>query len=210
MRTAWCRFLPAFILFQLCITKGLLAVDSPVTTYLGIEQGLSNNSVRCLYQDKKGFMWFGTYDGLNRYDGYEFKIFRNNFKNPGSVVNNWINAINEDDHGNIWVGTRQGAGVYRILKDSFSPLYYRESKTKTTKLTSVIKCIERDASGNMFVGTNNLGLLFFVKGDSVATQLLLASESSNYSYEVYAMAKGVGNKIWVTVRGKGLFVSTTG
>jgi len=68
----------------------------PVSAWLGIDQGLSNNFVRCIYQDKNGFMWFGTYDGLNRYDGYEFKTFRNNFKNNRSLINNWINAIGED------------------------------------------------------------------------------------------------------------------
>ena len=57
----------------------LHASDSIPVQYLGIEQGLSNNSVRCIYQDQKGFLWFGTYDGLNRYDAYTFKVFRNNF-----------------------------------------------------------------------------------------------------------------------------------
>src|SRR5690242_4679566 len=85
------------------------ASDYPVSTYLGIDQGLSNNSVRCIYQDHRGFIWIGTYDGLNRYDGYQFKIFRNNFKSNLSLVNNWINAINEDSKGNLWIGTRQGA-----------------------------------------------------------------------------------------------------
>src|SRR5689334_24971756 len=87
----------------------------PVSACLGIDQGLSNNFVRCIYQDKNGFMWFGTYDGLNRYDGYEFKIFRNNFKNNRSLINNWINAISEDAKGDLWIGTRQGACVYQSL-----------------------------------------------------------------------------------------------
>src|SRR5881398_1879179 len=65
-------------------------------TYLGIEQGLSNNSVRCVFQDHKGFMWFGTYDGLNRYDGNSFKVYRNNFSDSSSLVNNWVLTINED------------------------------------------------------------------------------------------------------------------
>src|SRR2546423_15500876 len=98
-------FCAVFFLFTLYA----FASGHPVSTYLGIDQGLSNNSVRCIYQDKKGFMWFGTYDGLNRYYGYEFKIFRNSFKNNQSLINNWINAIGEDTKGNLWIGTRQGA-----------------------------------------------------------------------------------------------------
>ncbi len=60
----------------LLLALRLFAYDYPVK-YLGIDQGLSNNVVITIYQDYKGFMWFGTYDGLNRYDGYGFKIFRN-------------------------------------------------------------------------------------------------------------------------------------
>src|SRR5687768_8605147 len=106
----------------------------PVSAYLGIDQGLSNNFVRCIYQDKNGFMWFGTYDGLNRYDGYEFKIFRNNFKNNRSLINSWINAISEDAKGNLWIGTRQVACVYQGLSNNFSPLYYYTSAKKKRNL----------------------------------------------------------------------------
>ena len=118
------------ILFQLFTWYTSLASDNPVSAYLGIEQGLSNNFVRCIYQDKNGFMWFGTYDGLNRYDGYEFKIFRNSFKNNQALINNWINAISEDAKGNLWIGTRQGACVYQSISNNFSSLYYytREKK----------------------------------------------------------------------------------
>ena len=134
----------AIVLVQFFMLNGLLASDYPITTYLGIDQGLSNNSVRCIYRDHRGFMWFGTYDGLNRYDGYEFRIFRNNFKNSASLVNNWINSISEYRNGNIWVGTRQGACIYRNLNGDFSPVYYWESRDKKNKVTSVIKDIERD------------------------------------------------------------------
>ena len=69
-----------FVVFFLLLAWYTPFAGYPVSTYLGIDQGLSNNSVRCIYQDHNGFMWFGTYDGLNRYDGYEFKVFSNNFK----------------------------------------------------------------------------------------------------------------------------------
>lgn len=87
----------------------------PISTYLGLDQGLSNNSVRCIYQYHNGFMWFGTYNGLNRYDGYEFKIFRSNFKDNRSLINNWINAISEDVNGHLWIGTRQGACRLQVI-----------------------------------------------------------------------------------------------
>src|ERR1044072_2291177 len=65
--------------------------------YLGIENGLSNNVVTAIFQDHNGFMWFGTYDGLNRYDGYSFKVFRNIIGDSNSLRDNHIYAIEEDN-----------------------------------------------------------------------------------------------------------------
>ncbi len=189
-----------FLLFDLSY-----ATDYPVTTYLGIDQGLSNNSVRCIYQDRRGFMWFGTYDGLNRYDGYTFKVFRNNFKNSTSLINNWINAIDEDNPGNLWVGTRQGVCVYRPVSDKFSSLHYFGLKKSAEPIKSVIRDIERDSAGNMFVGTADVGLLFFAKGDTVGIQVPIENVREQPKIQDVAFIKnGTGKKIWVFVRGKGL------
>lgn len=174
----------AFLYFFIHDTS--FASGYPVSTYLGIDQGLSNNSVRCIYQDHRGFMWFGTYDGLNRYDGYQFKIFRNNFRNDQSLTNNWINAINEDSNGNLWIGTRQGACIYQNLSSSFSPLYYYTASKKVEKIVSVIKGIETDQQGNMFLATADQGLLFFPKGDTIAYKIALANGAS-VQYEVTAI-----------------------
>ena len=69
-----------------------IAKDLPIK-YIGIDQGLSNNAVTSIYQDPYGFMWFGTYDGLNRFDGYEFKIFRNIIGDANSVNSNNVNCV---------------------------------------------------------------------------------------------------------------------
>jgi signal transduction histidine kinase/ligand-binding sensor domain-containing protein/DNA-binding response OmpR family regulator len=183
----------------------LYATDYPVTTYLGIDQGLSNNSVRCIYQDRRGFMWFGTYDGLNRYDGYSFKVFRNNFRNATSLINNWINTIDEDKQGNLWVGTRQGVCVYRSASDQFADLIYIGLKKTVEPVKSVIRDIERDADGNMFVGTADVGLLFFAKGGRAGIQVQLENVREQPKVQDVAfIKKGSGKQIWVFVRGKGL------
>src|SRR5687768_16713143 len=162
------------------------AQDSVSVTHLSIDQGLSNNSVRCIYQDHNGFMWFGTYNGLNRYDGYEFKIFRNNFKDNQSLINNWINGISEDVNGNLWIGTRQGACIYQPLANNFSPVYYYTNDKKVEKVTSVIRGIEADQHGNMFVATTDLGLLFFPKGDTIAYSVSLDNDAST-QYDAIAI-----------------------
>ncbi|HEY8920740.1 MAG TPA: two-component regulator propeller domain-containing protein, partial [Chitinophaga sp.] len=88
------RYLKPAILWALCafsIQPNTFAQSIPPLTYLGIEQGLSNNAVTSIYQDYNGFMWFGTYDGLNRYDGYNFTIYRNEFNDTNSVADNRVN-----------------------------------------------------------------------------------------------------------------------
>lgn len=87
-----------------------------------VESGLSNNTVICSMQDRKGFLWFGTKDGLNRFDGYTFKIFREDAFNPNSLESNFIHTLAEDKKGNIWVGTDRGLFIYNPLMESFSPL----------------------------------------------------------------------------------------
>jgi ligand-binding sensor domain-containing protein/serine phosphatase RsbU (regulator of sigma subunit) len=73
--------------------------------HLTVKDGLSQSSVTCILQDKRGFMWFGTQDGLNRYDGYEFRIFRSDPANPNSLSDNFIVLLAEDAGGTLWVGT---------------------------------------------------------------------------------------------------------
>jgi ligand-binding sensor domain-containing protein/signal transduction histidine kinase len=76
--------------------------------HLQVEQGLSNNKVTCITQDGKGFLWFGTIDGLNRYDGYTFKIFRKEAGDPHSLGHNFVQSLLADDGDNLWVGTQKG------------------------------------------------------------------------------------------------------
>ncbi|WP_333865134.1 two-component regulator propeller domain-containing protein, partial [Chitinophaga sp.] len=66
--------------------SGVRAADVPPVFYLGIEHGLSNNEVNCIYQSRNGYFWVGTFDGLNRYDGYGFRVYRQRIGDPGSLV----------------------------------------------------------------------------------------------------------------------------
>ncbi|MDF2191836.1 sensor histidine kinase [Paraflavitalea sp. CAU 1676] len=110
----------------ICITIALLAA---CTTSYGqgyyfrhyqVEQGLSNNTVFCSVQDSKGFMWFGTKDGVNRFDGITFKVFRPDPNDPKSLGNNFVYSLHEDARGILWVGTREGLYRYDAPSESFS------------------------------------------------------------------------------------------
>src|SRR5881397_3767656 len=98
-------------------------VDEQVQ-YIGIEQGLSNNAVTSIYQDHNGFMWFGTYDGLNRYDGYNFRVFRNIIGDTTSLGDNHVSTIEGDINHNLWIGCEKGVFIYHPVTSQFSsPLF---------------------------------------------------------------------------------------
>lgn len=77
-------------------------------SHLGVEDGLSQLSVLIIYQDSEGYLWFGTRDGVNKYNGYEFTIYRNEVNNPESLSDGYIQGIAEDKYKNIWVATQNG------------------------------------------------------------------------------------------------------
>ncbi|MDJ0840856.1 MAG: two-component regulator propeller domain-containing protein [Acidobacteriota bacterium] len=113
-----------------CLLAGM--PDIRITQLKG-EQGLSENHVFCVLQDQRGFMWFGTRDGLNRYDGYEFKIYRNRPDDPTSLSNNYIYTLFEDEEGIIWVGTRGGLNRFDRKTDTFTT--FRHDDTDESSLS---------------------------------------------------------------------------
>jgi ligand-binding sensor domain-containing protein/signal transduction histidine kinase/DNA-binding response OmpR family regulator len=188
--------------FQL---KKSFAFDYPPITYLGIEQGLSNNSVRCIYQDHNNFMWFGTYDGLSRYDGYEFKVFRSKINDSNSLPHNYIYAISEDEQNNLWVGTGQGIGIYNSLTANWQPEYYMRLDGRTRqKNTSNITYLQKDDTGNMFIGTNGLGLIMQEKDKKDGLQIAIAGNDKNGTYNVEGLKIDAKKRVWVFIQTVGL------
>ena len=106
-------------LFLFFVTSRLLSQSYNFRHYQ-VENGLSNNAVISSLQDKKGFMWFGTKDGLNRFDGYSFRTFRSNPHDTGSLGNNFIHALHEAPDGSMWVGTEKGFYQYDANTEHFS------------------------------------------------------------------------------------------
>ncbi len=94
----------SFLLFS----PSLFAQSDVIFNHLTIEDGLSQSSVTCILQDKSGFMWFGTQDGLNRYDGYNFKMFKIIPDDSSSLTSNFIFSIIEDQSGTLHVETQGG------------------------------------------------------------------------------------------------------
>ncbi|MBN1409066.1 MAG: hypothetical protein JW956_14800 [Calditrichaceae bacterium] len=125
---------------------------------LSSQNGLSQGSIVCMTQDEKGFMWFGTYDGLNRYDGYHFKIYKNQPNNPNSLSNNFIRALLVDSQGDIWAGT-QGGGVNRFDSENEIFIQYSHDPEDPKSLShDNIYQILQDRSGSIWIATWGGGL----------------------------------------------------
>ena len=91
--------------------------------HLSISDGLSQMSVVSIAQDTDGYMWFGTRDGLNRYDGKEFKIFRNDIEDTLSISDNYIKVLIKDPKGGLWIGTAGGLNYYDSISESFTRFF---------------------------------------------------------------------------------------
>ncbi len=131
--------------------------------HLTVEDGLSNNDVNTVVQDRTGFIWFGTDDGLNRYDGYNFKVFRHNPDDSNSISDNSIWSLTEDKEGNIWIGTKAG------VLNKFNPVSERFTRWKIESESIVensIKAIFEDRQSNIWVGTYKDGLYRLNQSDN--------------------------------------------
>ncbi|MEP7106485.1 MAG: two-component regulator propeller domain-containing protein [Ferruginibacter sp.] len=131
-----------YILAVLVLLAEVIQGQSYYFRHYQVENGLSNNATICCLQDKKGFLWFGTKDGLDRFDGYSFKIFRNSTDDSGSIGSNFIHSLYEDPAGILWVGTENGLYEYDAITESFSLL-------KGTA-NAPIRDIRMDTRGNLW------------------------------------------------------------
>ena len=181
------------------------AQSIPPVSYLGIEHGLSNNSVRTILQDSKEFMWLGTYDGLNRYDGNTFKIFRNKYNDSLSLINNVLSVLEEDKAHQIWIGTRQGACFYNTLEDKFHHLTITEPGGKVAVLNNVIRDIKADEQNNIFVGSETQGLFLCPGGKFPAKKVMIAGHPEIDSYGVQSIIIDADARTYVFLQGKGLY-----
>lgn len=143
-----------FVVFLFCMTLCVQA-SGPAVRFdrLSLAQGLSQSAVAAIYQDSRGFIWFGTEDGLNRYDGYEFKVYKHDPQNPDSISDNHIKSIYQDDAGYLWVGTLGGGlNRYDMTTDKFTRYVHTENDPHSLADNSVWAIVQ-DELGQLWFGT---------------------------------------------------------
>ena len=166
--------------------------------HLSIEHGLSQITVHSILEDNNGFLWFGTEDGLNRYDGYEFVVYRNDPTDSNSISDNFIWSLFQDSDNNIWVGTNSGG----LNKYCYSTNSFKTYPNNLTSRANNIRVIFEDSFKNLWIGTNNAGLFKFDKRKGTFDNILF-SPSENYS--IRAMCEDSSKILWVGTNENGLF-----
>ena len=171
---------------------------------LSVQNGLSQNTVNAILQDRQGFMWFGTKDGLNRYDGLSFRKFKHDDRTRRSIGNNFITALYEDTKGDIWVGTDVGLYIYDPEKDSFR--HFTELSEENTKIEHTVTAISGDNEGCVWVAVESQGLFCYnlEKGE---LQNYTLQNFSFLTTNVETFAFDNSGTLWIGCYGDGLFYS---
>ncbi|MFZ0597414.1 MAG: two-component regulator propeller domain-containing protein, partial [Flavobacterium sp.] len=157
--------------------------------------GLSQSSVITIHQDKFGQMWFGTRDGLNKYDGSKFTVFRNDITNKHSISNNDILSIEEDNTGKIWVGTYNGLNCYDPVTNAFTR--YLHTKTNHTISSNAIWSI-KEIGDEMWFGTSQ-GLTIYNKNTHKFSSVFHSDsdKSTVPSNNIITILKSKKGGIWI-------------
>lgn len=144
------KFRITLLLLIACLRLHAQQVSYPFS-HLDVTNGLSHNEIRAIYKDAKGFMWFGTISGLNRYDGYKFKIYRHDNKDSTSVNSNNINRIIEGPENKIWLETNRGFDIYDPQKEVFN--HNASAYLQALGMDTLLRGITKDRNNNYWFVT---------------------------------------------------------
>ncbi len=170
------------------------------------EEGLSQSVVLSILQDKQGFMWFGTQDGLNRFDGYRFTIYKNDPKDPESLSHNTVQVLSEDKAGTLWVGT-SGGGLNRFDRERETFVRYKADPSNPASLShNSVRAIYEDRQGTFWIGTEGGGLNEMDRQTGVFTRYFSDPDnpSSLSSNSVLCIYEDSLRRLWVGTSQGGL------
>lgn len=172
---------------------------------ISIKDGLSHSYVKCMWQDHLGFLWFGTLNGLNRYDGYSFKVFQNRILDPSSLSANQINDITENKDGDLWIATEGGGfNLYNREKNRFEEFRHNPDDLNSVS-RDFVNCLMEDDSGMIWIGTDGEGLDVFDTQKGAFKHYHSSTDSGLKDDYILAIFEDHDRQIWIGTQRGGLF-----
>lgn len=175
--------------------------------HLTSNEGLSQSNVLCILQDSRGFMWFGTQDGLNRYDGYEVKVYRRDPSNKNSLTNDYIRDITEDKYGNIWIST-WGNGINKFdRKTERFTGFENDPKDPKSLPSNFINGMITDHEGMVWMSSEG-GLIMLDPGSNTFTHYThsIGDPTSLSSNLTSVLLEDSRHNVWIGTTGEGVNV----
>lgn len=189
----------ALFFFLACAFSALSQVEQYRFSHVDLNDGLSDNQIKSFLKDSRGFMWFGTVSGLNRYDGYSIKVFRNTPSDPKSISNSDINHLFEDPEGRIWASGWAGVDIYDPQTETFD----NNPNTYLRKLLipdGTITDIKKDGNGNFWFIHATQGLFRYNVLDKKTTALYYnpLDSTSLASNQISSIFPDRNGNIWIS------------
>ncbi|MCO4294253.1 response regulator [Solitalea sp. MAHUQ-68] len=201
-----------FVLCVLLISSNQLKAQADLKfNHINHEQGLTNSTVEAIVQDGDGFIWIGTRDGLNRYDGYSIKTYRYESNKSGSLSDNYIKCLYVDKNKTLWVGTTNGLNQYNSLTNTFT-VFQHDPKDPSSIGGSYITCMQEDKNGSLWIGTNDGGISIYRSNTNNFHHLnnQKNKKGSLNSNSINAICKDESGNMWVaTDAGLNLYHQST-
>ncbi|NUO80400.1 histidine kinase, partial [candidate division KSB1 bacterium] len=199
-----CSFFSAFLLLS-----ALLHAQQHDLKFehFSIDDGLSHSKVNCIFQDNRGFLWVGTNEGLNKFDGYEFTVFRWRPENPKGLSAQIIRAVVQDRDGNLWIGT-EGDGVNLFERDTESFRHFTSDSSSEIRLSSHdVNSICEDTDGNLWLGTGNGLDLFDRRNRAVRNYFPARLENARPRTKIVNVVyEDRQHNLWVGTQNSGLWL----
>lgn len=178
-------------------------VNAQTGRFYSTDKDLSNSLINKVYQDKRGFIWVATEDGLNKFDGNRFIVYKKNKNEPDALLNNYVKTLFEDSKGRFWVACINGIQIYDQATHTFQSIPIRHNRDNMAPQTSA-NIIELQ-NGEIWLGTYGGGIISLKENEFIPQEELNRKIQSYFIQTIYEDSK---QNIWIATENKGLFCYT--